>query len=70
MSKLANFQPNAAVRRILPDALVTVLTVQWFGLEAPAGRVANELPYPHDEPRGFGLPPTACEGSFKGSRQP
>ena len=51
-------KPNAAVRGILPDALVTVVNVQWFGSEAleltyktPAGKVANELLYRHDEPR-------------------
>jgi len=58
MSKLEDLQPNAAVRGILPDALVTVVSVQWFGSEAleltyktPAGKVANELLYRHDEPR-------------------
>ena len=58
MSQLEDLQPNAAVRGILPDALVTVVTVQWFGSEAleltyktPAGKVANELLYRHDEPR-------------------
>jgi SNF2 family DNA or RNA helicase len=58
MSKLEDLQPNAAVRGILPDALVTVVTVQWFDSEAleltyksPAGKVANELLYRHDEPR-------------------
>ena len=57
-SKLEDLQPNAAVRGILPDALVTVVNVTWFGSEAleltykdPAGRVANELLYRHDEPR-------------------
>ena len=56
--KLEDLQPNAAVRGILPDALVTVISVQWFGSEAleltyktPAGKVANELLYRHDEPR-------------------
>jgi SNF2 family DNA or RNA helicase len=46
------------VRGILPDALVTVVSVQWFGSEAleltyknAAGKVANELLYRHDEPR-------------------
>ena len=50
MSKLQDLQPNAAVRGILPDALVTVVSVQWFGSEAleltyktPTGKVANEL---------------------------
>ena len=58
MIKLEQLQPNAAVRGILPDALVTVVSVQWFGSEAleltyktPAGKVANELLYRHDEPR-------------------
>ena len=58
MSELEDLQPDAAVRGILPDALVTVVSVQWFGSEAleltyktPAGKVANELLYRHDEPR-------------------
>ena len=58
MSRLEDLQPRAAVRGILPDSLVTVVNVQWFGSEAleltykdPAGRVANELLYRHDEPR-------------------
>ncbi|MDF0675643.1 MAG: helicase-related protein [Nitrospira sp.] len=58
MSKLEDLQPNAAIRGILPDALVTVVNVQWFGSEAieltykdPGGRVANQLLYRHDEPR-------------------
>jgi SNF2 family DNA or RNA helicase len=58
LSKLEALLPNAAVRGILPDCLVTVVSVQWFGSEAieltyktPAGKVANELLYRHDEPR-------------------
>ena len=59
MTRLEDLQPNAAVRGILPDALVTVVSVQWFGSEAleltykDAGRArsANELLYRHDEPR-------------------
>jgi len=58
MSKLDDLRPNAAVRGILPDALVTVVSVQWFGSEAvelmcktPAGKVAHELLYRYDEPR-------------------
>ena len=58
MSKLEDLRANAAVRGILPDCLVTVVGVQWFGSEAieltykdPAGRVANVLLYRHDEPR-------------------
>ena len=34
MTPLEDLQPNAAVRRILRDALVTVVSVQWFGSEA------------------------------------
>src|SRR5580698_6177754 len=58
MSKLESLQPNSTVRGILPDCLVTVVNVQWFGSAAleltyktPSGRVANELLYRHDEPR-------------------
>jgi len=56
--KLEDLQPNAAIRGILPDALVTVVTMQWYGSEAleltyktASGKVANELLYRHDEPR-------------------
>lgn len=48
--RLEDLQPNAVVRGILPDALVTVVNVRWFGTEAleltyksPTGKVANEL---------------------------
>jgi superfamily II DNA or RNA helicase len=58
LSKLEELQPNAAIRGILPDSLVTVVTTQWFGSEAleltykgPDGKVANQLLYRHDEPR-------------------
>ena len=34
MSTLEALQPNASVRGILPDCLVTVVSVQWFGSEA------------------------------------
>ena len=56
--KLEDLQANAAVRGILSDGLVTVVSVQWFGSEAleltyktPTRTVANELVYRHDEPR-------------------
>ena len=56
--KLEDLQANAAVRGILSDGLVTVVSVQWFGSEAleltyktPTGKVANELLYRHDEAR-------------------
>jgi len=58
MIKLDDLQPNASVRGILPDCLVSVVGVQWFGSEAleltykdPAGKVGNQLLYRHDEPR-------------------
>ncbi|WP_295388220.1 helicase-related protein [uncultured Thiodictyon sp.] len=56
--QLEQLKPGEAIRGIIPDALVTVVSVQWFGSEAleltyktPAGKVANELLYRHDEPR-------------------
>jgi superfamily II DNA or RNA helicase len=58
MIQLEQLQPNAAVRGVVPDAIVVVVSVQWFGSQAleltyktPAGKVANELLYRHDEPR-------------------
>ncbi|MEJ1962214.1 MAG: helicase-related protein [Gammaproteobacteria bacterium] len=58
MTRLEDLQPDATVRGILPDALVTVVSVQWFGSEAleltyktAVGKVANELVYRHDESR-------------------
>ena len=58
MTNLEDLQPNASIRATLSDSLVTVVSVQWFGSKAlkltyrtPAGRVANELLYRHDEPR-------------------
>ena len=58
MARLEQLLPNAAVRGILPDSLVTVISVQWYGSEAleltyktPAGRLANALLYRHDEAR-------------------
>ena len=56
--QLEDLQANAAVRGILADALVTVVSVQWFGAEAleltyktPGGALASELLYRHDEAR-------------------
>src|SRR5208283_1820965 len=58
MIKLEELQPGAAIRGIIPDAIVVVVNVQWFGSEAleltyktPTGNVANELLYRHDEMR-------------------
>src|SRR5262245_2214399 len=56
--KLEDLTPNASVRGILPDCLVTVVATQWYGSEAldltykdPGGRLGNTLLYRHDEPR-------------------
>jgi hypothetical protein len=56
--RLEEILPNATVRGILPDSVITVVSTQWFGSEAleltykdPQGRVANQLLYRHDEPR-------------------
>ena len=58
MAKLEDLTAGTAVRGVLPDALATVVTVQWFGSEAleltykdAAGRVNNTLLYRADEPR-------------------
>ena len=58
MTFLADLKPNATVRGILPDCLVTVVNVQWFGSEAleltykdAAGKVGNQLLYRSDESR-------------------
>ena len=56
--ELEQLRPNASVRGIVPDALVTVVSVQWFGSEAleltyktSDGKVANELLYRDAEAR-------------------
>ncbi|MBX9629967.1 MAG: DUF3883 domain-containing protein [Burkholderiales bacterium] len=58
MTKLEDITPGTSLRGILPDSIVAVVKVDWFGSEAleltyktPAGKVANELLYRHDEPR-------------------
>src|SRR3954447_15892713 len=58
MTRLEDLLPNATVRGILPDALVTVVNVQRFGSEAldltyrdAAGKLGSELLSRHDEPR-------------------
>ncbi|NLH98005.1 MAG: DUF3883 domain-containing protein [Chthonomonadales bacterium] len=55
---LDELTPEAAVAGILPDSLVTVVSVQWHGSDAltlvyrdPAGRVAEEIIYRDDEAR-------------------
>jgi len=56
--RLEDIQPGAVLRGILPDALVLVISVQWHGSDAltlvyrdPAGKVADELLFRHDEAR-------------------
>ena len=56
--RLEDLRPRCAVRGVHPDGVVSVVSVQWFGSEAleltyktPAGAVANELLYRHDEDR-------------------
>src|SRR3954453_938545 len=58
MINLNQLQLGAAVRGIIPDAIVVVVSVQWSGSEAleltyktATGNIANELLYRHDEPR-------------------
>mgnify|MGYP002622058526 FL=1 len=58
MAKLEDLTTGTTIRGILPDAAVTVVSVQWYGSGAleltyktPTGEVANELLYRHDEPR-------------------
>jgi superfamily II DNA or RNA helicase len=56
--KLEELTISASVRGIVPDCLVSVVGLLWFGSEVveltykdPAGRVANQLLYRHDELR-------------------
>lgn len=58
MLKLEDLQVNSVVTGIVPDAQVTVVSVQWYGSDAleltyktSNGKVANELVYRHDELR-------------------
>jgi hypothetical protein len=68
MSKLEEFQPNASVRGVLPDRLVTVVSAQWFGSNALEltykdgdGRLAITLLYRDDEKRrSLGAPGTVA----------
>jgi len=55
---LEDIKPDTTIRGMLPDALVTVVSVTWHGSDAltlvyraPNGRVADELLFRHDEPR-------------------
>lgn len=58
MSELEILLSAACVRGILPDATVSIVSVQWHGSDAltmiyrdPSGRVAEEILYRSDEPR-------------------
>jgi SNF2 family DNA or RNA helicase len=55
--RLEDLEPKATVRGVLPDAPVTVVSLQWFGTDALeltykdlAGRVGQVLLYRDDEP--------------------
>src|SRR3989338_1115604 len=58
MAKVEEVSRGTWVKGVLPDALVNVVNVQWFGSEAieltykdSSSRLANVLLYRHDEPR-------------------
>ena len=58
MTRLEDLQPQAAIRGILPDTIVTAVAVQWYGDSAleltykdPTGRVGQVVLYRDDEPR-------------------
>jgi SNF2 family DNA or RNA helicase len=58
MSKLEDLKPNASVRGIIADSLVTVLSVNWFGSDVldltyrtHDGKPGSELLYRDDEAR-------------------
>lgn len=52
MAKLEELRPNASVRGIVPDVLVSVINLNWFGdaaveltYKTPSGKVSNVLLY-------------------------
>ena len=58
LARLEELKSDSAVRGLVPDCMVTVVAVQWYGSDVveltyktPAGGVANQLLYRHDEPR-------------------
>ena len=58
MSKLEDLKPEAAVRGILPDTLVTVVSVRWHGSDAitlthrsPTGQLGEQVLYRDNESR-------------------
>jgi SNF2 family DNA or RNA helicase len=73
MARLEDVQPNASLRGILPDQLVTVVSTQWFGSDAleltyksASGRVDNRLLYREDE-RSLELVEIGRPWSFDGN---
>jgi hypothetical protein len=57
MARLDQLTPGASVKGILPECLVTVVSVQWFGSEAleltykdPSGQLGNQILYRDTEP--------------------
>ena len=42
MIKLEQLQPNAAVRGIVPDAMVILPSVQWFGYGGASAHLTND----------------------------
>src|SRR5690606_21672742 len=58
MTRLEDLQPKALLHGIVPDALVTVVSVAWHGDAAltlvyrdSSGRVSDQLLFRHDEER-------------------
>jgi hypothetical protein len=58
MAKLEKLTPNVVVKGVLPDRLVTLIDVKWYGSTAveitykePNGRVGNQLLYRDSEPQ-------------------
>ncbi len=72
MARLEDLTPHASIRGILPEQMVSVVSVQWFGSAAleltykePTGRVGNRLLYRDDEAR-LELVETGRPWSFDG----
>lgn len=72
MAKLEEITPGASLRGILPNSLVTVVSIDWYGTEAleltykdPNGVVANQVLYRSDESR-LEIPKEGKPWSFDG----
>lgn len=73
MTPLESLLPQTAVQGVLPNSVVTVVSVQWFGTDAieltykdPSGKVANELLYRADEARLTVVAQGSARWSFAG----